>query len=200
MLENLLKENHRDKLISDEKKINIDKRSSDFISYKEFLKYFENIEKLTKHNLIIGINFTYGWMPTIFNFKSNELDKVLAILNSAKKGVRPTGNELETLKKCFNNSLVGTSKLLHFINPNKFAIWDSRIYRYLKNESPHKYRLEKTKSYLDYLIFCDTIINNHKYIKIHNSIESKVGYRMTRYRTIDLLMFLNGGDKNSRKL
>ncbi|MEI6435623.1 MAG: hypothetical protein WCP32_12315, partial [Bacteroidota bacterium] len=32
------------------------------ISYPEFLEYFKNIEVISRHNLIIGINFTYGWM------------------------------------------------------------------------------------------------------------------------------------------
>ncbi len=188
------------KLEIDEKKITIDRESSDLISYVEFIKYFEDIDVLSIHNLIIGINFTYGWMPTIFNFKSKEFDNALNILNLAKKGVRPNDKELNTLKKCFNNSLVGTSKLLHFINPNRFAIWDSRIYRYLKSEEPHKYRVENTKSYIDYLAFCDTVINRIEYSTIHKSLEDKIGYQMTKYRTIDLLMYLNGGDENSRRL
>ncbi len=199
MLTELLKENTIEKFLIDEKKIVVDKGSSDFISYVEFVKYFDDFENLTKHNLIIGINFTYGWMPTIFNFKSTKLDQALIILNSAKGGIRPVEAELDLLKKCFNNSLVGTSKLLHFINPNKFAIWDSRIYRYLKNEAPHKYRVENAKSYMDYLSFCDTMITKNEYNVIHNSIEKKIGYKMTKYRTIDLLMYLNGGNENSRK-
>ena len=200
MLDQLKKEITIDKLINDEHKIAIDQESSDFISYPEFLQYFEKVDTLTIHDLIIGINFTYGWMPTIFNFKSNQMDEALVILNSAKKGIRPTETELEILKKCFNNSLVGTSKLLHFINPLRFSIWDSRIYRYLKNETPHKYRLEKAKLYIEFLIFCDFIIEQPEYDKIHYSIEQKVGYNMTKYRTIDLLMYLNGGNENSRKL
>ncbi|KXX66792.1 hypothetical protein [Flammeovirga sp. SJP92] len=200
MLIELLNQNTIEQFLIDEQKIKIDKQSSDFISYKEFVKYFKDLEKITKHNLVIGINFTYGWMPTIFNFKSTKLNEVLKILNSAKKDNTLKENELELLKECFNNSLVGTSKLLHFINPNKFAIWDSRIYRYLKNEFPHKYRVENTKSYLDYLSFCNTIINKTEYDSIHKSMENKIGYKMTKYRTIDLIMYLNGGDKNSRRL
>ena len=92
------------------------------VSYPEFLKYFHDIEKITKHHLVVGINFTYGWMPTIFDFRSDEFDKSIEILNKTKSGFIPTESKLDTLKHLFNNSLVGTSKLLHFINPEKIAI------------------------------------------------------------------------------
>ena len=200
MLEELKKEITIKKLINDEVKIVVDKNSSDFISYPEFIKYFDGIDEIKMHDLIIGINFTYGWMPTIFNFKSNKLNKILIILNSAKNGIRPTESELGLLKKCLNNSLVGTSKLLHFINPQSFSIWDSRIYRYLRNETPHKYRLEKPKLYIEFLSFCDFIIEQPEYDKVHSSMLQKVGHNMSKYRTIDLLMYLNGGNENSRKL
>lgn len=189
-----------DKLRNDEKNILIKKNSSDLISYTEFLKYFLNLESISKHNLIIGINFTYAWMPTIFNFKSNKIDQSIIILNSAKNGYRPNKTELELLKECFNNSLVGTSKLLHFINPEVFIIWDSRIYRYLKNEAPHKYRVENINSYLDFLKFSDYIIKNEEYSEIHNSLENKVGYKMSKHRTLDLIMYLNGGNIISKRI
>ncbi len=55
-------------------------------SYKEFLKYFSDIKgNITAHHLILGINFTYGWMPTIFKFKSFDFRKSLQILNKVKK-------------------------------------------------------------------------------------------------------------------
>ena len=51
------------------------------------------------------------------------------LLNKAKSGNLLNSEELEIVKKCVNNSLVGTSKLLHFINPSIYAIWDSKIFR-----------------------------------------------------------------------
>ena len=197
---NYLKENISiEKLKNDEKNIHIKSNSSDLISYPEFVKFFNSIESISKHKLIIGINFTYAWMPTIFNFKSTEIDEALIILNSAKNGKRPNISELKILKECFNNSLVGTSKLLHFINPNKFAIWDSRIYRYLNDEEPHKYRVENIESYLDFLTFCDYVVEKDEYFEIHDSLEQKVGYKMSKYRTIDLIMYINGGNTNSTR-
>lgn len=185
------------KILIDERTIDIPKGRSDFISYLEFIKYFSDLKTITKHNVIIGINFTYGWMPTIFDFRSNDIELVTNILNKAKFGQILKENELEILKKCFNNSLVGTSKLLHFINPNIFAIWDSRVFRYLTNQKPHSYRLDNCKSYLDYLEFLKYLTDQPDYIKIHNSIIKKIGYEMTKFRTVELIMYLKGSKDNS---
>ena len=192
MLETFKTNVHFDKLQQDEKSISPKLENSYFVSYPEFIKYFSDIDLIKKHNLVIGINFTYGWMPTIFDFRSDNFEVIIKILNNAKQEKIPSEKELELLKNCFNNSLVGASKLLHFINPNQFAIWDSRVYRYLTNTEPHSYRLDNYKSYLDFLEFCSIMTNHKDYLKIHNSLVEKVGYPMTKYRTIELIMFLKG--------
>lgn len=168
-------------------------------SYPEFLKYFSNIKTITEHNLVIGINFTYGWMPTIFNFRANNYDEAIEILNNAKNGFVPTALQLEALKGLFNNSLVGTSKLLHFINPNKFAIWDSRVYYYLTGELAYNHRIGNCESYLSFLSFCESIIQRIEYEDIHNSICKKLGYTMTKLRTVEIIMYLNGGKAQKNK-
>ena len=185
------------RLLKDEEGLNIPNDRSDFISYIEFLKYFNDLRKITRHNVIIGINFTYGWMPTIFNFRSNEIDIVIYILKKAKQGIIPDEAQLDTLKRCFNNSLVGTSKILHFINPKIFAIWDSRVFRYLTEREPHQNIINNYKSYLDYLEFCKYMTEKPEYHKIHESIIKKVGYEMTKFRTLELVMYMKGG-KNVR--
>lgn len=149
-------------------------RQSDYNSYPEFLKYFRDIKTITRHNLIIGINFTYGWMPTIFDFRSDEFDAALDILNRAKDGNRPTTDGLILLKGLLNNSLVGTTKLLHFINPDNFPIWDSRVYRYLTGNEPHEYRIGNCKAYLDYLEFCEYFTNQKEFKSLQIGMENQI--------------------------
>ncbi|ETB64147.1 TPA: hypothetical protein DIC38_00490 [Candidatus Nomurabacteria bacterium] len=186
------------RLMKDEQNINISyKDNSYFISYVEFLKYFKDLNKITIHNMIIGINFTHGWMPTIFDFRSNNFDEVVKILNNTKQGIIPNIDQLEILKKCFNNSLVGSSKILHFINPDKFAIWDSRVFRYLTNK---KYGIDNCKYYLDYLKFFEYITNKPEYNKIHESIINKVDYEMTKFRTLELIMYIKGKKNKLNKI
>lgn len=181
-----------DKFIQDASNTAIQQRS-DFISYPEFLEYFKNLDEITKHNLVIGINFVYGWMPTIFDFRSDNFDEAIKILNKAKNGTELiTEADLALLKRLFNNSLVGSTKLLHFINPDKYAIWDSRVYRYLTNNNNYN-QIENCNNYLDYLTFCQELINYRDFSSLKKQIEESVGYSMTPFRIADLIMYLNGG-------
>lgn len=170
-------------------------RKSDYLSYPEFLKYFNDLKTITRHNLTIGINFTYGWMPTIFDFRSDNFDEAINILNKAKTGSKPTVDNLTLLKGLLNNSLVGTTKLLHFINPNNFAIWDSRVYRYLTNQEPYDTRIGNCNTYIDYLAFCDYLTKQSEFESLQKIIESKIGYAMTAFRVAELVMYSNGMSK-----
>lgn len=183
-----------DKFFLDGKNYEI-KRQSDYISYPEFLKYFNDLKTITRHNLTIGINFTYGWMPTIFDFRSDNFEEALQILNEAKRGSKLTVDNLVLLKGLFNNSLVGTTKLLHFIKPDNFAIWDSRVYRYLTNKEPHDNRIGNSKTYLDYLEFCDYLTKQTEFNSLQKSIEDQIGYKMTPFRIAELVMYSNGAKK-----
>lgn len=173
-------------------------RASDrqyLLVYPEFIAYFQNIQKpLTKHDIIIGISFTYSWMPTILKNISGIDENIIRILNDAKKGKNLGKNDLEALKKCFNNSLVGSSKLLHFVNPEVYAIWDSRVFRYLTKKEPYN-QVENADAYISYLSFCNFIINNPKFTILHDTIESKAGNKLTKMRAIELLFFHNGTKK-----
>lgn len=192
-----------DQFFEDGKKFEV-VRQTDMISYPAFLKYFADLKALERDNLIIGINFTYAWMPTIFKFgpdKSEDklecrledgLECGLRILNCAKRGKALTNKQLEVLKKLFNNSLVGTSKLLHFIRPDVFAIWDSRVYRYLKKTEPYYDRISDTGTFLDYQAFCKDIVKQPQFGNLQRDIEQKVGYEMSPLRVAELVMYANG--------
>lgn len=93
------------------------------------------------------------------------------------------------MKSSFNNSLVGTSKLLHFINPKQYAIWDSRVFRFLNNEEPHKYKLEKPKTYIEYIEFVEKLKNDESFDAFYLLMKQKVGYEITEYRALELAFF-----------
>jgi hypothetical protein len=158
-------------------------------SYPEFVQYFNYIDVITEHNLVIGINFVYGWMPTIFEFTSDNFTSALKLLNAAKSEYRLSEKELSELKSLFNNSLVGTTKLLHFINPNQYAIWDSRVFRYLTGEKPHANRIGNPLSYLAYLEWARSATYHEEFPILKKYLVNKVGYEMTDYRIVDLVAY-----------
>lgn len=166
------------------------------ISYPHFINYFKNLEEIKLENLIIGISFTYSWMPTILkSINLPKVDETITILNEVKKGKLLDESELFNLKSNFNNSLVGTSKLLHFINPEIYAIWDSRVFRFLnKDLEPHKYRLEKPETYLEYLNYLNSMKEEKEFDRFYKLMKEKVGYEITKNRALELAFFK--GNKN----
>lgn len=177
-----------EKLLSDASTFDVDPNESYILTYPEFLNYFKRIERLDKHNLVIGSHFVYGWMPTIIELKLDNLYDSLDYLNKAKSGELLNESELEHLKSCINNSMVGLSKLLHFINPNVYAIWDSRIFRYL-TEKNTAYGIDKPANYLHYLNGLKEIINNPDFHLISEFVQPHFEYQLSPLRTAELMMF-----------
>lgn len=187
-----------EKLKKDAENFSLFANDSYIESYPEFLKYFESIEFIEKHHLIISSHFVYGWMPTIIHLDINNLSEVLVLLNNAKAGHQLNMNEIEVLKYCINNSMVGLSKLLHFVNPDDYAIWDSRIMAYI-SEKEAKYNIGKAEHYLAYLEKMKEIINQIEYPSLHCSIEKHFNYPLTPLRAVEVLMFATERNKTINK-
>lgn len=163
------------------------------LTYPHFLNYFNNIEVINLENLIIGISFTYSWMPTILKkLKVDDSEYLLYILNAVKQGKMINQEQLLFIKNAFNNSLVGTSKLLHFINPYKYAIWDSRVFYFLFNQKPHKYRLENIQNYLEYISLIEDLTKEQGFENFYTLIKQKIDHEITEFRALELAFFLGG--------
>lgn len=160
-------------------------------SYKEFLEFFRSKKDLTPHDLIIGAYFTYGWMPTMLELKG-DINVVTAIANKVRREEGISRDEFNCFARSINGSVVGASKLLHFICPNKHAIWDSRVYRYLHQEAPYQYRLEASNAYWNYLAFLDVLIKDSRFQAFKRKVDVAVGYTVTNKRACELLMFVKG--------
>lgn len=160
------------------------------ISYSYFLKYFSDKEQLTEQDLIIGANFTYGWMPTILNFKSKKFVLAVSILNSARSSNRISDEDLLTLVTLINNSLVGVSKLLHFVNPNVYAIWDSRVCNFLTGKS-YNQKVQNIDLFWSYLDLCKRVSADPEFVSIHRNYIKKIKFKITPMRTVEQIMFIN---------
>lgn len=160
-------------------------------SYRQFIVFFQNCNEITNHEFIIGAYFTYGWMPTMLHLE-DDISNAVKIVNTAKIGNSISDNDMESLACAVNGSFVGASKLLHFINPRVYAIWDSRVYRYLYGEPPYQYRLESMIKYKEYLSFINKIEENARCEQLLDKISSEIGYTITSKRAVELVMYLEG--------
>lgn len=175
-----------------------------FKSYFEFIKYFENIDIIDYHSLVISSYFTYGWMPTIlkkFDTKNN-MKQSIDVLNKVKKSIEIDESEYDTLVKCINNSIVGVSKMLHFINPQQYPIFDSRIKKYFKTNNllksiwkpTYQYNNNNILQYQLYRDICLEIIKNDRFEKVYNESVQKLGLdkELTKMRVLENMFFTFG--------
>ena len=182
---------HFDKIYSDSRTFKVAQNDSYILSYPEFIRYFDSIDlKVTSHNLLIGANFIYGWMPRVLrlNLMDSDMTYYLGLINEVKSGYELKDQELLSVKTLMNNSLVGASKLLHFINPYKYAIWDSHILKYISGNKT-SYGIDKVHYYNEYLKGLKEVINNPNFKILHEHIEDHLDYSISPFRAIELVMF-----------
>ncbi|MCG9972759.1 hypothetical protein [Christiangramia crocea] len=166
----------------------VDEKNSYLNSYQEFIEYFDEVSKIEKHHLIISSHFVYGWMPTILKLKLTNLDEILLILNKAKTDKVLNTEELEKLRFSINNSLVGASKLLHFINPGIYPIWDSKIFKYWSGNKSI-YGIQKPENYLEFTNQVNNTIQHTDFTEIHKKINNLLNYNVSPVRALELLIF-----------
>jgi len=164
-------------------------------SYRCFVNYFKRLDSITVDDFVIAANFTYGWMPTILNFKpdrdSKELkfDRVVGLLNDARKR-RLSAEEVLEVKTLVNNSIVGTSKLLHFINPEVYTIWDSRVCRFVMGKDGN-YNVENVDNFMNYLALCDSLKKDLPE-EVHKKFKDNLGDEVSPLRVLETMMFTIG--------
>ncbi|WFP97184.1 hypothetical protein P3S51_02165 [Acinetobacter sp. ANC 7201] len=169
------------------------KQENYLLAYSYFVSYFQQKDTLALEHIVIGISFTYSWMPTILKtINLSEPDQLILIFNKVKQGHLISTQELQILKNAFNNSLVGVSKLLHFIQPEKYAIWDSRVFRFLSGNEPHVSIFKQPETYLSYLTLLDNLKNEPAFSKFYRLMQQKVDYPISEYRALELAFFKGG--------
>jgi hypothetical protein len=173
----------------------IAKDVSYLLSYPYLLNYFSTKSSFTPEEVVCGAHMVYGWMPTILELspeKSNiELSEAAGILNTVKDTGTLSNSQIEHLSRLVNNSLVGASKLLHFISPRTFAIWDSKVYSFVYTEKPHNYRVNDISKYLHYLELLNRYQKDDRFRTFHASVNKKIGYTVSPFRALELIMYLN---------
>jgi hypothetical protein len=140
---------------------------------EETYNFIVNTECKNKEDIIRIASMAYAWMPTMLNIyadSNHDWKKTIRLINNFKKNKLDERELLiENLSKIINNSIVGTSKFLHIINPELAPMIDSRVARYwnlffnndknLKmpldwnfNSKNHHKKIEKYIQYWDCLI------------------------------------------------
>lgn len=112
--------------------------------------------------------------------------------------VRETGEiDLKTVNKLVrlcNGSVIATSKFLHFLKPDAFAIWDSRVYNSIFERKALHYRLNNPSNMLAYV---DWIKLLHIDEDTLEAVASHLGIAEDRgaLRAKEYILFMSGGSR-----
>jgi hypothetical protein len=165
------------------------------ISYPYLLEYFASKSSFEAGDVVRGAHMVYGWMPTILELyperEKEGLTLAASTLTKARGGNELSNQEIESLAALVNNSLVGASKLLHFVAPLHFPIWDSKVYSFAHEKRPHHYRVNNVETYIQYKSLLQSLTKKTEFPAFHASIQNKLGYDVSPLRALELVMFLN---------
>ena len=99
--------------------------------YQAIIKVVTRRRTLDWEEAVALLHIVYGLMPTMLRpvlpHTPAQRTQLLANLNNVRSGGILTTAELTDVQRFANRSVVGASKLLHVLNPNNYAIWDSRV-------------------------------------------------------------------------
>jgi hypothetical protein len=134
----------------------------------------------------------YGWMPTILEVSpiDDAIDRAVGILNLVRQGAAIGCDEMDGLKIAINNSVVGASKVLHFLKPDTYPIWDSVVYEFIHGEGS-QYQMGKAENYLDYMAACQRVASDKGFVPAHESMNRKMGYEVSKIRALELIMYVS---------
>lgn len=130
----------------------------------------------------------YGWMPTILRSleisnEQLELVRQSKDIDSAVLVVRDF--EIPPV----NNSWVGSSKFLHFLNPDCFPIWDSHIARAFGWARRDQY--ESSSRYIAYMMAMRDLlpVSEESTSQTIGRIKVQFGYEISPLRALEFLIF-----------
>ena len=131
-------------------------------------------------------HMAYGWMPTILKkFKDSKPD----IVGPATKcqSFEEASELIQSLDDSpINNSWVGMSKVLHFINPEFFPIWDSRVAKHFDLKIT---QVNKKNHFLEYLSFIAKHRNKDAVKKVQEAFVKEAGYSVSDVRACEFILF-----------
>jgi hypothetical protein len=106
---------------------------------------------------------TYAWMPRVLRIDDEYLKCAAIELSKAREIKDDNYKEIDIkiIGLCLH-SLVGASKMLHFINPEVFPIWDSKI-QYNLTGNNNQNAMKKLDNYYNYIKQVYILVKNKQF-------------------------------------
>lgn len=122
---------------------------------------------------------TYGWMPRVVRINPMYVESALDAVNQALEVQCNTVSEVDIT--CIGNtlhSLVGASKVLHFVNPAVFPIWDSRIEGLRLGRKPSQNHMDNPANLSSYICNVHEILQEEKFPEFYREFQAAFERRL----------------------
>ena len=169
----------------------IDPSNHYIFSYPELIQATNCLTKnFGEKSVPMVAHLVYGWMPKILTY-SRKVYQDGEIFKATKANNQSEAfNVVEKIQfPPTNNAWVGMSKTLHFLNPNFFPIWDSKVAKVLGVSST---KMGKKDVYIDYMKFIFSNIDEHFVSVVQREFKSKTNYEITKVRAVEFTLFVIG--------
>jgi hypothetical protein len=132
-------------------------------------------------------HMAYGWMPTILKKFSDSQPGIVGPATECRSFEDASALIQSLDDSPINNSWVGLSKVLHFVNPDFFPIWDSRVATHfsLKNA----YQVNKKNHFLEYLTFVEENRKSDAVKRVREAFAKEAGYSVSDVRACEFILF-----------
>ena len=158
------------------------------IGYPHLRAQFSRSEPLGLGEFIVATSMVYGLMPTVMNLRKGDPEMLLGPLSALRvDGRRLSHEQFADLRAIVNNSVVGASKLLHFLRPDTYPIWDSRVDRFMHGDDADTSSADR---YFDYLADFDRVSQDPVFERQRVSLAKKLGYPIDATRAFEMIMYL----------
>ena len=131
-------------------------------------------------------HMAYGWMPTILKKFSDSEPDIVGPATGCRSFEEASALIQSLDDSPINNSWVGMSKVLHFINPEVFPIWDSRVAKHFDLKIT---QVNKKNNFLEYLTFVEENRKSDAVKRVQEAFVKEVGYSVTDVRACEFILF-----------
>lgn len=174
---------------------------SDFARQKNYelsylaIRQFAECDDYDTGRLRLLLNLTYGWMPRVARIADESVEpEIIKGLNRVRLKLPLTAPQLThliTMGKAYMGSVVGFSKMLHFVADDRFAIFDSRVLSaFVPFESTEKDEQKLKKDFANYRAYLQRTANSvENYIGYNNAIVEFATANKLSLRTVEKQLF-----------
>jgi hypothetical protein len=157
-------------------------------TYPELLRSTTILAKEMGEDALPAIaHMAYGWMPTILKKFSDSQSDIVGPATECRS-FEEASRLIQSLDDSpINNSWVGMSKVLHFINPEFFPIWDSRVAQHFGLK--YDYQINNRNHFLEYLTFVEENRKSDAVKRVQGAFVKEAGYSVSDVRACEFILF-----------